>query len=47
MSFRLLLVALCLFAFPSMALAQAQELPQDKMMLVEGLVETAAGCPVE
>ena len=46
MSFRLLLVALCLFAFPSMALAQAQELPQDKMMLVEGLVETAAGCPV-
>lgn len=47
MNFRLLPVALCLLAFHSIALAQTQEPPQDKMMLVEGLVETAAGCPVE
>lgn len=46
MNFRLLLVAFCLLAFSSIALPQTQELPQDKMMLVEGLVETAAGCPV-
>lgn len=47
MNFRLLPVALCLLAFHSIAFAQTQEPPQDKMMLVEGLVETAAGCPVE
>lgn len=45
MNFRLLLVALCLLAFSSIAFAQTQELSQDKI-LVEGLVETAAGCPV-
>ncbi|MGE0884711.1 MAG: hypothetical protein AB7P14_14295 [Blastocatellales bacterium] len=46
MNFKLLLVVFCLFAFCSIAFAQAQEPPQDKMMLVEGLVETFAGCPV-
>jgi len=45
MSFKLLLVAFYLLAFSSIAFAQTQELSQDKM-LVEGLVETAAGCPV-
>lgn len=46
MSVRLSLVAFCLFAFPSIAFAQAQGSPQDKMLLVEGSVETFAGCPV-
>lgn len=45
MNFRLLLIAFCLFAFTSIAFAQTQELPQDKI-LVEGLVETAVGCPL-
>ena len=41
MSIKFLLIAFCLIVF-----AQTQEPPQDKMMLVEGVVETAASCPV-
>ncbi|HMV51490.1 MAG TPA: hypothetical protein PLD20_32490 [Blastocatellia bacterium] len=46
MNFRLMPAALFVFAVCSITFAQAQEPPQNKMILVEGLVETAVGCPI-